>query len=78
MANSSNEHISQKDDFQAALTAMRRAADQARQRAQATTGVLVAWRDGRIVEERLDDTGAAVTQKSAAPPVSPPTHDRRG
>jgi len=46
-----NETFEQEDDFQTALTAMRRAAERARQRARATTGVLVAWRDGRIVEE---------------------------
>ncbi|MBK5942197.1 hypothetical protein [Halochromatium roseum] len=62
MANISDEHISQKDDFQAALTAMRRAADKARQRARASTGVLVAWRDGRIVEELVDDTGQVASR----------------
>lgn len=62
MANISNEHISQKDDFQAALTAMRRAAEKARQRARASTGVLVAWRDGRIVEELVDDTGQVASR----------------
>jgi len=49
--NMRNETFEQEDDFQTALTAMRRAAERARQRARATTGVLVAWRDGRIVEE---------------------------
>ncbi len=42
---------SERDDFQAALTAMRRAAEIARARARARTGVLVVWRDGQIVEE---------------------------
>jgi len=62
MANISNEPISPKDDFHAALTAMRRAADKARQRARASTGVLVAWRDGRIVEELVDDTGQVASR----------------
>lgn len=42
---------SERDDFQAALRAMRRAAEIARARARASTGVLVVWRDGHIVEE---------------------------
>jgi len=46
-----NETSEREDDFQTALTAMQRAAERARQRARATTGVLVVWRDGRIVEE---------------------------
>ena len=62
MANISNEQIGEKDDFQAALIAMRRAADKARQRARASTGVLVVWRDGRIVEELVDDTGQVASR----------------
>jgi len=52
---------SERDDFQAALTAMQRAAEIARARARASTGVLVVWRNGRIVEEPADE-------RSAVPP----------
>jgi hypothetical protein len=41
------------DDFDTALTAMRRAAEVAKQRARRRNGVLVAWRDGRIIEEQV-------------------------
>jgi hypothetical protein len=57
MMKTTNQIPGEKDDFQAALTAMQRAAERARERARASTGVLVAWRDGRIVEELVDDTG---------------------
>ena len=57
-----NQILGEKDDFQAALTAMQRAAERARERARASTGVLVAWRDGRIVEELVDDTGLVASR----------------
>ncbi|MBK1619317.1 hypothetical protein CKO42_12890 [Lamprobacter modestohalophilus] len=57
-----NQIPGEKDDFQAALTAMQRAAERARERARASTGVLVVWRDGRIVEELVDDTGQVASR----------------
>ena len=58
MMKTTNQIPGRKDDFQAALTAMQRAADRARERARASTGVLVVWRDGRIVEESADERSA--------------------
>ena len=54
------------DDFQTALTAMQRAADVARQRARRGRGTLVVWRDGRIVEESVEEPAAADTGLPAA------------
>jgi hypothetical protein len=44
----------QSDNFEAALVAMQRAAEVARQRARRGSGTLVVWRDGRIVKERVE------------------------
>ena len=58
MMKTTNQIPGEKDDFQAALTAMQRAAERARERARASTGVLVVWRDGRILKEPVDERDA--------------------
>ena len=57
--NDSGKH--EDDDFRAALAAMQRAAEVARERARRGRGVLVTWRDGRIVDEPV----ASVTKHDA-------------
>ena len=54
------------DNFHLALKAMERAAEVARQRARRGRGFLVAWREGRIVNEPVD-----VPLKSDRPAVPP-------
>ena len=54
------------DDFQTALNAMQRAAEVARQRARRGRGTLVVWRDGRIVEESVEEHAASDTGLLAA------------
>jgi hypothetical protein len=63
MTTTNDSQSEQRDNFDAALAAMRRATEVARREARQGSGTLVVWRGGRIVEERVESVTEKQTPK---------------